>query len=90
MFTWEIMSSMFKNPNHVLLTDTVVIMKEITSWLFKDPINSGMAQLDMPNQKVKNDLKDKKTKLPQMNYFLEKQLIKCSCTYWPLLFLQNF
>ena len=31
MFTWEIMSSLFKNPNHVL---------------FKDPINSGVAQFD--------------------------------------------
>ena len=40
MFTWEIMSSLFKNPNHVLFKDPVVIMKEIMSWLFKDPINS--------------------------------------------------
>ena len=31
MFTWEIMSSLFK--------DLIVIMKEIMSWLFKDPIN---------------------------------------------------
>ena len=38
MFTWEIMSSLFKNPNHVLFKDPVVIMKEIMSWLFKDPI----------------------------------------------------
>ena len=38
MFTWEIMSSLFK--------DTVVIMKEIMSWLFKDPINNGLAQFD--------------------------------------------
>ena len=44
MFTWEIMSSLFKNPNHVLFKDPVVIMKEIMSWLFKDPINSGPAQ----------------------------------------------
>ena len=41
MFTWEIMSSLFKNPNHVLFKDPVVIMKEIMSRLFKDPINSG-------------------------------------------------
>ena len=46
MFTWEIMSSLFKNPNHVLFKDPVVIMKEIMSWLFKDPINSGLAQFD--------------------------------------------
>ena len=42
--------------------------------------------LTMPNQTVKNDLKAKKIKLPQMNFFLEKQLIKFSCTYWPLSF----
>ena len=46
MFTWEIMSSLFKNPNHVLFKNPVVIMKEIMSWLFKDPINSGLAQFD--------------------------------------------
>ena len=38
MFTWQIMSSLFKNP--------VVIMKEIMSWLFKDPINSDLVQFD--------------------------------------------
>ena len=46
MFTWEIMSSLFKNPNHVLFKDPVVIMKEIMSWLFKGPINSGLAKFD--------------------------------------------
>ena len=40
--------------------------------------------LTMPNQTVKNGLKAKKIKLAQMNFFLEKQLIKFSCTYWPL------
>ena len=29
-------------------------------------------------------------KLPQMNFFLEKQLIKFSCTYWPLSFCKIF
>ena len=42
--------------------------------------------LTMPNQTVKNGLKAKKIKLPQMNFFLEKQLIKFSCTWWPLSF----
>ena len=47
MFTWEIMSSLFKNPSYVLMfKDPVVIMKEIMSWLFKDSINSGLAQFD--------------------------------------------
>ena len=46
MFTWEIMSSLFKNPNMSgLFKDPVVIMKEVMSWLFKDPINSGLAHL---------------------------------------------
>ena len=40
------MSSMFKNPSDVLIKDLVIIKKEIMSWLFKDPINSGMAQFD--------------------------------------------
>ena len=38
----------------------------------------------MPNQTVKNGLKAKKIKLPQMNFFLKKQLIKFPCTYWLL------
>ena len=42
--------------------------------------------LTMPNQTVKNGLKAKKIKLPQMNFFLKKQLIKFSCTYWLLSF----
>ena len=40
----------------------------------------------MPNETVKNGLKAKKIKLPQMNFFLQKQLIKFSCTYWSLSF----
>ena len=32
MFAWEIMSSLFKNPNHVLFKDPVVIMKEIKEY----------------------------------------------------------
>ena len=64
MFAWEIMSSLFKDP--------VVIMKEIMSWLFKDPLNSGLAQFDQA-QTVKNGLKGKEIKLPQMIFFLQKQ-----------------
>ena len=40
----------------------------------------------MHNQTAKNDLKVKKINLPQMMFFLEKQLMKFSCTYWPLSF----
>ena len=46
--------------------------------------------LTMPNQTVKNGLKAKKIKLPQMNFFLKKQLIKFSCTYWLLSFCKIF
>ena len=46
--------------------------------------------LTMPNQTVKNGLKAKKIKLPQMNFVLEKQLIKFSCTYQPLSFCKIF
>ena len=46
--------------------------------------------LTMPNQTVKNSLKAKKIKLPQMNFVLEKQLIKFSCTYQPLSFCKIF
>ena len=42
--------------------------------------------LTMPNQTVKNRLKAKRIKLPQINFFLEKQLIKFSCTFWPISF----
>ena len=38
------------------------------SWLFKDPINSSLAQF-YHAQTVKNGLKAKKIKLPQMNFF---------------------
>ena len=42
--------------------------------------------LTMPNQTVKNGPKAKKIKLSQMNFFLEKQLLKLSCTCCPLSF----
>ena len=61
MFTWEIMSSMFKDP--------VVMMKKIMSWLFKGPINSGLAQFDHTQSNSKKW--PKKIKLPQINFFLK-------------------
>ena len=39
----------------------------------------------MPNQKVKNSLKAKNIKLPQMKFFLKRQQMGLSCTYWLLL-----
>ena len=64
-----------------LFKDPVVIMKEIMSWLFKDLINSGLTQFDHAQSNSKNGLKAKKIKLPQMNFSLQKQLTKFSCTY---------
>ena len=46
--------------------------------------------LTMPKQTVRNGLKAKKIKQPHMNFFLQKQLIKFSCTYWSLLFCKIF
>ena len=36
-----------------LFKDPVVVMKEIMSWLLKDPINSGLAQSDNAQSKSK-------------------------------------
>ena len=70
-----------------LFKDPVVIMKEIMSWMFQDPVNSAWLILTMANQTVKNGLKAKKIKLPQVHFsFLKRQLIKFSCTYWLLSF----
>ena len=55
------MSWLFKNP--------VVILKEIMSWLFNDPINSDLAQFDNPQSNSKKWPKAKKIKLSQMNFF---------------------
>ena len=52
--------------------DPVVIMKEIMSWLFKDSINSGLAQFDHVQSSSKKWLKPKKIKLPQMIFFSRK------------------
>ena len=63
-----------------LIKDPVVIMKEIMSWLFKDPIII-VAWINFDHVQSNSKKWPKKLKLPQMNFFLEKQLIKFSCTY---------
>ena len=80
MFTWQIMSSLFKNPNQS--KDPVVVMKEIISWLFKDPINSGLAQFDHANQTVKNGLKAKNIRLPQFFILIKKFLSTNHCCHF--------
>ena len=73
MFTWEIMSSLFKNPNHVLFKDPVVIMKEIMSWLFRN-LTVGCLNLTMANQTVKNRLEAEKITVPQ--FFILENFFK--------------
>ena len=63
MFTWEIMSWLFKDP--------VVIMKEIMSWLFKDPIITS-AWLNFGHAQSNSKKWPKKIKFPCMKFFLEK------------------
>ena len=65
-------------------------MKEIIRCLSRIQLKVPWLNLTMPNQTVKNSLKAKKIKLPQMNFVLEKQLIKFSCTYQSLSFCKIF
>ena len=60
MFTWEIMSWLFKDP--------VVIMKEIVPWLFKDP-KVTVAWLSFNHAQLNSKKWPKKIKLPQVNFF---------------------
>ena len=72
------MSWLFKDPS--------VIRKEVMPWLLRIQLTVAWLNLTMPNQTVKNSLKAKKIKLPQMNFVFEKQLIKFSCSYQPFSF----
>ena len=73
-----------------LFKDPVVIMNEIMPWLLRIQLTVAWLNLTMPNQTVENSLKAKKIKLSQMNFDLEKQLIKISCTYQSLSFCKIF
>ena len=57
------------------LLHPVVIMKEIISWLFKDPIlvTVDWTNLDNTQQNIKKW--PKKIRLPQIRFFLEKKNI---------------
>ena len=66
-------------------------MKEIIPLLSRIQLTVAWLNLTMLNQTVKNSLKAKKIKLPQMNFVLDKQLIiKFSCTYQSLSFCKIF
>ena len=79
MFTWEIIFPCLRIL--IMFKDPVVIMKKIMSRLLKVQLAVAWLNLTMPNQAVKNGPKAKKIKLLKKNFFLEKQLIKLSCTY---------
>ena len=64
MFTWKIMSSLFKN--------LVPIMKEIMSWLFKDLINSDLAQFDHAQSNSKKWPQGQKDQIAPNKFFLSK------------------
>ena len=70
------------------------------SWLFKDPINSGLAQFEHAqwnsNKYIKYQIIANKIKLPQINFFQLLQLIQSyedvpfSVPKWPICPEQNF
>ena len=66
-----------------LLKDPAVIMREIMPALFKDPTVT-VAWIDFDYTQSNSKKCPKKIKLLQMRFFLEKLLIKFSCTSWPL------
>ena len=66
MFTWDIMSSLFKKSCPDCLRIQLAVV-----WL----------NLTMPNQTVKMAQRLKRSNCPKL-----PQLIKFSCTYWPLSF----
>ena len=63
MFTWEIISWLFK--------DSVVITKEIMSWLFKHPI-VRVAWLNLNHAQSNSKKWYKKIKLPQSPFHSAK------------------
>ena len=67
---WEIVPWLFKDP--------ILIMKDHV--LTKDPIVT-VAWLNFNHAQSNSKKWPKEIKLPQMNFFLKKQLIKFSCTY---------
>ena len=69
-----------------LFKDPVVIMKKSCPDCLRIQLTVAWLNLTMPSQIVKNSLNAKRIKLPQMSFFLKKQLIKFSCTYWLLSF----
>ena len=73
----------FKNPNHILFQDSVVIMKGMISWLFKFPILT-IALLKFDHTQSNSKKWTKNNKFLQM-WFFAKKLIKFSCSSWPLL-----
>ena len=78
-----VMSWLFKDP--------VVIMKKIMPWLLRIQLTVAWLNLIMLNQTVKNSLKAKKIKLPQMIVFCSRKTTNEIFMYLSAPFiLQNF
>ena len=83
MFTWEIMSSLLKNPNHVLTV----------SWLFPDCLRIQLTVVWLNLSKLSqtvNGLKAKNIKLPQINFFSWKTTNNIFMYLLATFILQNF
>ena len=76
------MSCLFKDP--------VVIIKEIMPSLLRIQLTVAGSIWPCQIKQWKNSLKAKQIKLPQMNFVLEKRLIKFPCTYHSLSFCKIF
>ena len=92
LFQFSILTSTHKHhkisiqyPSHKCLPQKSGLhcLKILIMSCFRIQLTVAWLNLTMPNETVKNGIKAKKIKLPQMNIFLEK-LIKFSCAYWPL------
>ena len=73
-----------------LFTDLVVIKKETMSWLFKDPINSGLAQFDHAQSNSKKWSKGWKDQITPNEFFSRKTTNKILMYLLAPFILQNF
>ena len=72
-----------------LFNDLVVIMKEIMSWLFKDPINSELGQFDHAQSNSKKWPKGWKDQIASNEFFSQKTTKKIFVYLLAPFILQN-
>ena len=91
MFTWEIMSSLFKNPIHVLIVKESSSNHERNHALtLQDPINSNLAQFDHAQSNSKKWPKGEKDQIPPNDFFSRKTTNKIFMYLSAPFILQNF